>query len=70
MTNEVKLGEWVSVKDRLPEEAKEYLTFDIYGDINIHSFLCLSAMFCVGERHLENEHIIFWMPLPPPPPKD
>lgn len=53
--------EWISVKDRLPEESGNYLTFvksKVFESIGF-------AMFIDGE--FMSSFVTHWMPLPPLP---
>jgi hypothetical protein len=62
--------EWISVKDRLPEDGKDYLVTD--GDA------CMVAVYKNGIKKWDffvydhcwySEDVTHWMPLPPPPNK-
>lgn len=66
------MSEWISVKDRLPEEQGNYLTH-CYGNIEVQRF---GFRYEAGKRITEkmdwNEHgysylTSHWMPLPEPP---
>ncbi len=53
--------EWISVRDRLPEDNEEYLVVDKYNVIYKTYFLpSLKAFTSVDDP-------IYWMPLPDPP---
>lgn len=60
--------EWISVKDGLPEDGKDYLVTD--GDA------CMVAAynngikkwnFFVIDHYLDSKDVTHWMPLPEPP---
>lgn len=56
------MGEWISVKDRLPESAGWYLVF--YNGSN------MQVAFFKGKKWPFDNHyhkITHWMPLPEPP---
>ena len=62
--------EWVSVKDRLPEENQEYIVFvtDIEGKkcVTVDHWLPLAHHWFLFDDKVENE-VTHWMPLPKPP---
>ena len=57
---------WISVRDRLPEDASTVLAIDSDGTI--------SSAYYVGRWHsggdLDEDAVIHWMPLPQPPKGD
>ena len=64
LANGVTVQEWISVKDRLPEENGIYLTFNKKKQYEFH-------LFQVGKRMWqgvwEEDGVTHWMPLPEPP---
>ena len=70
----VTVQEWISVKDRLPENEKPVLTFIGYEESMI-GFIVLSSYFCFepkphwqwDELLKDEQKTLFWMPLPHPP---
>lgn len=60
--------EWISVKDRLPEDMVDVLTCDAKGNIHVmwhhHDFM---HPFNVGRNDLRYYPVTHWMPLPQPP---
>jgi len=66
--------EWISVKDRLPEEGKEVLSInvnDIYPEYRIDytvEFDNIDQPYIWARRLLrEMDKVTHWMPLPKPP---
>lgn len=66
------MSEWISVKDRLPEEGKSVLIFDECGNILVYSL----ERDRDGDLHWEDDYgywhndVTDWMPLPEPPKED
>ena len=67
--------EWISVKDRLPEEGKRvFIYYDDYGATSMTIGLYRNSVY--GECWLANmveismKSITHWMPLPEPPERD
>ena len=62
----VTVQEWISVKERLPEDASTVLAIDIDGTI--------SSAYYVGRWHsggdLDEDAVTYWMPLPTAPKED
>ena len=69
ITHGVTVQEWVSVKDRLPEEECRCLVIDAAGDIEIDCYYGKGRF--VLDRIGAEQHPSHWMPLPkmPQPPK-
>lgn len=72
------MGEWISVKDRLPEEYKNvlcYYEYFRYGDFNC-MFRTIDCGYYghgvwggeAGRGH--KNKVLAWMPLPEPPKED
>ena len=68
-TSGVTVQEWISVKDRLPEQGERVLATDggFVGELYVNSR-------CQWQRYNVNDHsllmaldILWWMPLPEPP---
>ena len=66
ISNGVTVQEWISVKERLPEDASTVLAIDIDGTI--------SSAYYVGRWHsggdLDEDAVTYWMPLPTAPKED
>ena len=61
------MGEWVSVKEKLPKANTRVLCVDMYGNMYVSKYrqdFCLMGE-CVGWP--EDFPPTHWMPLPPPP---
>lgn len=54
------MTEWVSVKDKLPNDNERYLTCDEDGFIAVFYFFPFDRTFA-------NDDVTYWMPLPEPP---
>lgn len=64
--------EWISVKDKLPQEFKRVL---VYSDFGIDSKVFEGGIFYDGETHCycpigKVDGVTHWMPLPKPPEKE
>jgi hypothetical protein len=65
IANGVTVQEWISVKDRLPDEDGWYLTYrGEYGGICIVHYKVLKTK---GKWMCKWEEVTHWMPLPQPP---
>ena len=69
-----RMGEWISVKDRLPENNKKVLCCYYFGERNDMPFISTLDYYATDEmphfQHTlgnENMHVTHWMPLPEPP---
>ena len=64
------MSEWISVKDRLPENAGIYIICDHYGNVMSRHF-CKSHGKFAGYWHFNGSakygNPLYWMPLPEPP---
>ena len=65
-------NEWISVKDRLPENNRneDFIVFDNFFDtcnISTASFSDGNWYDYLGDLHKYNDDITHWMPLPKPP---
>lgn len=60
------VGEWVSVKDRLPEKNGDYITYDRDGTVWPHFFTASSKVW-EDALGFSTELVTHWMPLPKPP---
>lgn len=64
------MNEWVSVKDKLPEESGTYLVSgkrpDSQAQVWVCSFVCL-GIASGWANSCKNPTVAFWMPLPEPP---
>ena len=70
IANGVTVQEWISVKDRLPEESGDYLALTDGGFIERLSYSERHNAFNADDRLLYAECAIpctHWMPLPQPP---
>ena len=62
--------QWISVKDRLPEESSEVL-FVLYGKVYLGDYLLNEAFETpAGSVFLADEAVTHWMPLPEAPKTD
>jgi Protein of unknown function (DUF551) len=63
------MSEWISVKDRLPEESQDALAFDDCGVIHmaIYSPEGLVYRWHCDTYGLYPHEVTHWMPLPEPP---
>jgi len=65
--------EWISVKDRAPEDGKIVLVTDgriigissCYSEDESHRYIINFGYYIGNEAHIEN--VTHWMPLPEPP---
>jgi len=55
---------WISTKDRLPDDTKEYLCYTTKCKIKIAKYL---PAFNHWQRHTVINNVTHWMPLPEPP---
>lgn len=67
-------GQWVSVKDRLPEEQKEVLIYlPEYDSVEMASLFTIPSMnlreWVQNEDAYMLDEVSYWMPLPEPPDK-
>ena len=65
-------GQWVSVKDRLPEEQKEVLIYlPEYDSVEMASLFTIPSMnlreWVQNEDAYMLDEVSYWMPLPEPP---
>jgi hypothetical protein len=63
------MSEWISVKDRLPEDGLKVLTYPGWAeDLSIDEYVTYLGCFLM---HVEDNdgHPTHWMALPEPPPK-
>ena len=61
------MGEWISVKDKLPESIQEVLTIDSLGDMWIGPVVECDGGDYICLTQDEASSITHWMPLPKPP---
>ncbi len=67
------MGEWISVKDRLPEKRGEYLCYFRYPGIDVPSLNFICDVICQntyqgsGRWLSDMNNVTHWMPLPEPP---
>ena len=61
------MSEWISVKDRLPEEAvMEYIIYATNG-IDVRSSVWSHGHWIDDEGYWLDDYVTHWMPLPEPP---
>lgn len=58
-------GEWISVDDRLPDCAGQYIVYTKYGDTEMDSFFILPTDKSVA--YFIHHNVTHWMPLPEAP---
>lgn len=71
---EKKPDGWISVKDRLPTDGRQVLTFVGYEDTFV-GFMTIGCYFCFGAQPhwqwdgllRDGQRTLFWMPLQEPP---
>ena len=62
------MPEWISVKERLPEEGEVILTRDKYGHLRDRTLKRVGKTMLFTPDGMEPiRHITHWMPLPEPP---
>ena len=69
------MAEWISVKERLPEEGKEVLCWYEYFRYGSYNRMfqtygigqCYNKMWCGEVANGIRARVIAWMPLPKPP---
>ena len=69
LANGVTVQEWISVKDRLPEEKTNYIVYykHAFCDDESHIGICICYYDGV-EFNMDSLHkVTHWMPLPEPP---
>ena len=61
----MKMGEWISVKDRLPDDPTEYIV--MISGATIPTTLLFNGVEWYDFREDEFYPVTHWMPLPLPP---
>ena len=61
------LQEWISVKDRLPENDQRVLCFNYNGEYKVLRWNYIDWMWNSGIEWLKEDYVLYWMPLPEPP---
>ena len=68
LENELKKYDWVSVKDRLPEDGQEVFAYCSEADsFEMLVLRCLSENMWINRALDIYENVTHWMPLPLPP---
>ena len=67
IANGVTVQEWISVKDRLPENDQSVLCFNYNGEYKVLRWNYIDWMWNSGIEWLKEDYVIYWMPLPKPP---
>lgn len=65
-----KIGHWISVTERLPEESGDYLIYVVGGEFKQWSMVTMAyyyKMFYYDYAEPNFDQITHWMPLPEPP---
>ncbi|MBR5593914.1 MAG: DUF551 domain-containing protein [Bacteroidaceae bacterium] len=65
--NGVTVQEWISVKDRLPENDQRVLCFNYNGEYKVLRWNYIDWMWNSGIEWLKEDYVLYWMPLPQPP---
>lgn len=60
--------EWISIRDRLPEQGEDVLLFD-GGQIYFGYYSEISDKFILGDDKVDISDFTHWMPLPASPKK-
>lgn len=60
------MAEWISVKDRLPEDEEEVLIYEV-GEMYIATYTIKLFFTDYNEDNVAIHHPSHWMPLPEPP---
>lgn len=61
-------GEWISVKERLPDDWVDVLTVSTRGNFHVlYHAATFEHPFGIGEDHPRYWPVTHWMPLPEPP---
>lgn len=61
------MNNWISVKDRLPEESGVYLIYAINEYQNNKDVVTIAGYDCYDEYWYTYYIPLYWMPLPKPP---
>lgn len=61
------MDNWISVKDRLPENFQKVLCFTRYGDYAVFRWNYIDYMWNDGIEWYKEKDVLWWMPLPEPP---
>ena len=65
------MSEWISVKDRLPEDGQEVFAYCSEADsFEMLVLRCLSENMWINRALDIYENVTHWMPLPTPPKED
>ena len=69
INNGVTVQEWISVKDRLPEEKVNCIVYYQHSYCNNDDYWAIGMCFYDGEKFQLNPayKVTHWMPLPQPP---
>lgn len=67
IANGVTVQEWISVKDRLPENDQRVLCFNYNGEYKVLRWNYIDWMWNSGIEWLKEDYVLYWMPLPQPP---
>ena len=65
----VTMQEWISVKDRLPEQGQQVLIYSRYDFCEVALYIGIPGKWRVTWNHdmLDADSVTHWMPLPQPP---
>ena len=66
IANGVTVNEWISVKDRLPEEWNRVLVYIPHIDVMTFAKLRGGSWYATWDS-MKLDHVSHWMPLPEPP---
>jgi hypothetical protein len=69
LTARQTMSEWISVKDRLPEEDGKYIVSKINGEVDVYMYYTGKYDNCgwYSSPWYKGNDALYWMPFPSPP---